>query len=55
MDELLLRMAESSPVALVSIFSIWRISVVMIALTNALVETSKAQSANVAEMVEKSV
>jgi len=54
MEELLMRMAESSPVALVAIFSIWRISIVMVALTNALVETAKAQAGNVSDLVEKS-
>ena len=54
MEQLLLSLADASPVALVAIFSIWRISIVMVELTRALVDTAKAQSDNVTELVEKS-
>ncbi len=32
MDELLMNLAKSSPIALVAIFALWRMSVVMLAL-----------------------
>lgn len=54
MEQLLLSLADASPVAVVAIFSIWRISIVTVALANALVETVKAQTQSVTELVEKS-
>jgi len=54
MEQLLSNLADASPVALVAIFSIWRMSITMVALTKALVETAKAQSDNVSDLVEKS-
>lgn len=54
MEQLLLSLADASPVAVVAIFSIWRISIVMVALTNALVDVTKARTSNVSELVEKS-
>lgn len=54
MDALLSQLAESSPIALVSIFAIWRMSIVMIGLANALVEIATAQSDTVEVLVEKS-
>jgi hypothetical protein len=53
MEQLLLSLADASPVAVVAIFSIWRLSVVMITLSSALVEIAKSQSANVTELVDK--
>ncbi len=41
MEVLFQSLAESSPVAVVSLFAIWRISVVMVALADALVLISK--------------
>ncbi len=55
MEQLLLSLADASPVAAVAIFSIWRMSVVMVALTKALVETAQAQAESVAGLVEKSI
>jgi len=53
MEQLLLSLADASPVAVVAIFSIWRISIVMVALTKALVEVTASQSQNVTELVDK--
>ena len=53
MEQLFLSLADASPVAAVAIFSIWRLSVVMVALTKGLVDITAAQSHNVTELVEK--
>ncbi len=53
MDALLTELAKQSPVAVVAIFSIWRISIVMMVLANALVEVATANSENVSDLVEK--
>ena len=55
LDQLLLSLAEASPVALVAIFAMWRNSKVTCTLATALVETVKAQSHSVTELVEKTV
>lgn len=53
MDELLTVLAESSPVAVVALFSIWRISIVMMVLAKALVEVATSSTETVTELVEK--
>lgn len=53
MEQLFLNLAESSPVTLVAIYSIWRISVVMIKLADSLVEVTKANAASVSDLVDK--
>ena len=55
MEQLLQNLAEASPVAVVAIYSIWRISIVMIALSEALVKIATAQSESITELVEKQV
>ncbi len=52
MDGLLLSLAESSPLAVVSLFAIWRMSVVMVALSDALAEVSKQRADLQADIVE---
>lgn len=54
MDELLTALAESSPISVVAIFCIWRMSVIMMTLVNAFVVITTAQSDTVAELVDKS-
>lgn len=53
MDALLTNLAESSPVAVVAIFALWRISIVMIVLADALVTVATSQADNVTDLVEK--
>ena len=53
MDALLSQLAESSPIALVAIFSIWRMSIVMVETSRALVEIATAQSDTVENLVDK--
>lgn len=53
MDALLQTLAESSPIAVVSIVAIWRISAVMMTLVNAFVEITTAQSKSVGVLVEQ--
>lgn len=55
MDALLQTLAESSPIAVVSIVAIWRISAVMMTLVNAFVVITTAQSETVTELVDKQV
>lgn len=55
MDTLLTSLAEQSPVAVVAIFSIWRISMVMMTLVNAFVAMAEANSDNVTDLVDKQV
>lgn len=52
MDALLTELAKQSPVALLGLFAIWRMSIVMIVLANALVTVATASSDNVSELVE---
>lgn len=53
MDALLTTLAESSPVAVVAIFSIWRISLVMIVLAEALVTVATSSTETVTDLVEQ--
>ncbi len=53
MDALLTTLAESSPVAVVALFAIWRISLVMMVLAEALVQVATSSTENVTEMIEQ--
>ena len=53
MDALLQTLAESSPIAAVSIVAIWRISAVMMKLVDAFVDITKAQADSVTDLIEK--
>lgn len=53
MDALLTALAESSPVAAVGLFAIWRLSVVVIKLADALVESNKVSAGNFRDLVDK--
>lgn len=53
MEQILLNLAEASPVALVAVYSIWRISIVMLKLADALVQVSQSNANNVTELVDK--
>lgn len=55
MDPLVSTFIESSPIAAVAIFTIWRMSIVMVALVEGFVSIASAQSETVTELVEKSV
>ncbi len=52
MEQLLLSLADASPVAVVAIFALWRMSLVMIKLADSLVEIATANSENVGELIE---
>ncbi len=51
MDALLQNLAESSPVAVVAIFALWRISVVMVVLADGLVRVVEASEARLSEKI----
>lgn len=52
-EQILLNLAEGSPVALVAVFAIWRLSIVMVKLSEALVEISKKNADTIAAMQPK--
>lgn len=52
MDPLISQFIESSPIAGVAIFTIWRMSIVMISLVDGFVNIATAQSDTVTELVE---
>ncbi len=53
MDALLTSLAETSPVSVVGIFAIWRLSLVVITLADALVASTQASAGNVTDLVDK--
>lgn len=53
MDALLTALAESSPVAAVGLFAIWRLSVVVIKLADAVVASDKRNAENFTNLVDK--
>ncbi len=53
MEQIVQTLAESSPIAVVSVVAIWRISAVMMTLVNAFVLITTAQSDTVGELVDK--
>lgn len=55
MEALLTSLAEQSPVAVVSLFAIWRISMVMMVLVEGFVAITTAASDNLTELVDNSV
>lgn len=53
MDALLTTLAESSPIAVVAIFTIWRISIVMMVLVEGFVKVATASTDTVTDLVEQ--
>lgn len=53
MDALLTSLAETSPVAVVGLFAIWRLSLVVMKLADALVASTQASAGNVTDLVDK--
>lgn len=49
MDALLTTLAESSPVSVVAIFALWRISIVMMVLAEALVQVTVPSKESLSE------
>lgn len=54
METLLNELASSSPISVIAIFTIWRMSLIMMTLVEAFVAIAREQSENVTELVEKS-
>lgn len=52
MEQLLIEIAKQSPVALVAVFALWRMSIVMIALAEGLVKIATQNSDSLADIVE---
>lgn len=52
MEEILIKIAQDSAIASVAIFTIWRMSIVMNNLANALVVVSTANAETLSEAVE---
>ncbi len=52
MEDLLAKVAQDSAIAAVAIFSLWRLSLVTIALAQALVEVSKSNAETLSEQTE---
>lgn len=53
MEQLLIEIAKQSPVALVAVFALWRMSIVMIAIADGLVTIATSNAASVADMADK--
>jgi len=53
MDELFMNLAKSSPIAVVAIFALWRMSVVMVVIAEGLVQSSLSKTEAVNENTEK--
>jgi len=52
MEQLLIEIAKQSPVALVAVFAIWRMSIVMVSIADGLVKIATSNAESVADMAE---
>lgn len=53
MDALLTQLAESSPISVVAIFTIWRMSIIMMKLVDGFVTVASASTETVTELVDQ--
>jgi len=52
MEDILIKIAQDSAIASVSMFALWRLSIITVALAQALVEVSKANAETLSEQTE---